>query len=489
MHDEPTFEELEKDLDKRDTSTSGYKKIVGFAEFVKLHLPHVEWIWIDTCCINKKDGPELSEAIISMCKWYRGAEICLVYLADVETIDDLSEFKRSDWFRRGWTLQELLAPQTVIFLTRAWNIIGHKGRTGRGISGVGVDSGPSLTATLVAASRVPESVLDDFERSSDFTVNERLAWMAGRETSREEDMAYSLLGIFDVSIPVLYGEGGKRATARLLAEIRTPNEASRQEAQGQSPKIVDWLSAPDPWTNHAAARHRHEAETGSWLLRSEEYRRWRSGLSRHLWLSGKAGCGKTILCSSVVEDVRAYCEVAANTTYAAFYFSFSDVRKQSHENLLRSLVAQLAWVEPGLSKLRQAHERLNASVPGPHELADILQLSTPTYDKVFLLLDALDECPEGSTGDGRQDVLHFLGRLVETTSNVKIFVTSREVPDIRTHMTLIDAREMVAAGQLVDSDIRKYVSTQISRASRLNRLSERLKTLVANTLAERADGM
>ena len=243
--DESTFEELEKDLNKRDTSTSGYKKIVGFAEFVKLHLPHVEWIWIDTCCINKKDGPELSEAIISMCRWYREAEVCLAYLADVERTDDLSELKQSDWFRRGWTLQELLAPRTVIFLTRSWNIIGHKGETGRCINGVSVDSGPSLIATLVAASSVLKSMLDDFENSSDFTVDEKLAWMKDRETSREEDMAYSLLGIFDVSIPVLYGEGIKKARARLLAEARRLNEAPRQETQGQSSKIVDWLSAPD----------------------------------------------------------------------------------------------------------------------------------------------------------------------------------------------------------------------------------------------------
>ena len=191
----------------------------------------------------------------------------------------------------------------------------------------------------------------------------------------------------------------------------------------------------------------------------------------------------------MVEDIRAYCEDAANNTYAAFYFSFSDVRKQSYENFLRSLVAQLALVEPGLSRLRQAHKRPNANVPGPYELAEILQLSTRPYDKVFLLLDALDECPEQISGDGRYDVLYFLGRIVETVSNVKIFITSREVPDIRTFVTLVNATEMVAKGHSIDGDIRQYVCTQMSRISRLNRLSERLKTLVADTLAERADGM
>ena len=80
----------------------------GFADYVKEQIPHVEWLWIDTCCIDQKHGPELSEAINSMFKWYSNAEVRLAYLADVEAVDDLEKFKVSEWFRRGWTLQERL---------------------------------------------------------------------------------------------------------------------------------------------------------------------------------------------------------------------------------------------------------------------------------------------------------------------------------------------------------------------------------------------
>jgi len=114
----------------------GCGKVIGFAEYVKAHLPHVEWLWIDTCCIKQDSDRELSEAINSMFKWYREAEVYLAYLVDVEEKDDLDNFKASKWFRRGWTLQELLAPRTVVFLTKDWRVIGHKGGAGRGKSGV-----------------------------------------------------------------------------------------------------------------------------------------------------------------------------------------------------------------------------------------------------------------------------------------------------------------------------------------------------------------
>ena len=116
-------------------------------------------------------------------------------------------------------------------------------------------------------------------------------------------------------------------------------------------KIVDWLSPPDPWTNHHSARQRHEPQTGTWLLRSDQYQRWKGGTVKHLWISGKAGCGKTVLCSTAIEDVQEHCGIRNNIGLALFYFSFSDNQKQSYEDLLLSLVAQLAWKEPRLSML------------------------------------------------------------------------------------------------------------------------------------------
>ena len=165
---------IEDVRDKRNTGKEGYRKVQGFAEYVNAHIPHVEWLWIDTCCIKQDSDRELSEAINSMCKWYRDAEVCLAYLVDVEKTDDLDSFKASKWFRRGWTLQELLAPQMVVFLTKDWRVIGHKGGTGRGKSGITISSGRSLTPSVVAATGIPEKVLNDFKQSNGFTVQEKL---------------------------------------------------------------------------------------------------------------------------------------------------------------------------------------------------------------------------------------------------------------------------------------------------------------------------
>ena len=130
---ETTFADIQK---RRNTDKDGYKKLQGFAAYVRVHIPHVQWLGIDTCCIYKDSDAEMSEAINSMCEWYKNAEVCLAYLADVNTRDDQDAFRQSEWFRRGWTLQELLVPSTVVFLTRTWEVIGHKGKTGRGKTGI-----------------------------------------------------------------------------------------------------------------------------------------------------------------------------------------------------------------------------------------------------------------------------------------------------------------------------------------------------------------
>ena len=254
----------------------------------------------------------------------------------------------------------------------------------------------------------------------------------------------------------------------------------------QFKKIKAWLSAPDPGTNHVAARQRHEAHTGTWLLQSDQYQRWKAGDIHHLWLYGKAGCGKTVLCSTVIEDIQVYCGIRKNAIHATFYFTFSDNQKQSYENLLRSLVAQLGWKEPGLSMLRHACEKPNASVPGVDELEKILLACIQSYDELFLLLDALDECPEV---DIRQNVLDGLERLASEAPNIKMFVTSREVSDVSQSMQMLRADPVSIAARLVDADIQRYTSSQLSRDRKLSKLDKTTKRLIEDTISRRADGM
>lgn len=158
-------------------------------------------------------------------------------------------------------------------------------------------------------------------------------------------------------------------------------------------------------------------------------------------MSGKAGCGKTVLCSTAIEDIRYRCRQSTDMACAFFYFTFSDEHKQSDRDLLRSLVAQLGWREPGLSMLRQAYERPNRCVPGPDELEKILLASIKSYSTLFLSLDALDECAEEH--DVREGVLDRIESLTSHAPNLNIFATSRELPRIQSQWTRSASRAYV----------------------------------------------
>lgn len=273
-----------------------------------------------------------------------------------------------------------------------------------------------------------------------------------------------------------------------VAQIAVQNQRILDAQQSDEfRKIVTWLAPPDPGTNHDTARQRHESHTGEWLLKSSQYRSWKTGLVNHLWMYGKAGCGKTILCSTAIEDVRNTCERDAESSFAFFYFSFSDEHKQSDGDLLRSLIAQIGWREPGLSMLRQAYSDAKRSVPGPDELEKILLASTRSCSKVYLLIDALDECPEDH--QTRQSVLARMERLTQDAPNLRILATSRELDRIRESMEVLTAEPLRVTTRAVDDDIQLYLASEMSRDRRLCKLNPEMRTLIESTIASKADGM
>lgn len=167
----------------------------------------LEYVWIDSCCIDKSSSAELSETINSMYAWYGQASICYAYLSDVSAVVDPhkpdSAFAQSRWFRRGFTLQELLAPSHVVFFSQNWVEIGSKGL---------------LCDTLSQITRIDKEILLHQRSLDSISVARRMAWAAHRQTTRPEDVAYCLMGIFSVNMPMLYGEG-ERAFLRLQDEI------------------------------------------------------------------------------------------------------------------------------------------------------------------------------------------------------------------------------------------------------------------------------
>ncbi|KAI6041056.1 hypothetical protein EDC04DRAFT_3139927 [Pisolithus marmoratus] len=223
---EVLFEDMKQLLTVSDKERKEIRRRTGYMKIIdtcrQAQKDGLEWVWIDTCCINKESSSELSEAINSMYKWYGNAELCYVYLHD--TIGD-SWTNRGEskaipkWFSRGWTLQELIAPRVVRFFGQKWQWIGEKA---------------GLADALSEITGIPDKVLkeglqkalssaDDLERPS---VAQIMSWAADRATTREEDRAYSLLGLLGVHMPMLYGEG-KNAFRRLQLEIiRTSNDQS-----------------------------------------------------------------------------------------------------------------------------------------------------------------------------------------------------------------------------------------------------------------------
>jgi hypothetical protein len=167
------------------------------------------YVWIDTCCIDKTSSAELSEAINSMFKWYKYARQCFAYLSDVPRSDEKpdaanSAFRQSRWFTRGWTLQELLASSEVWFYNSEWDCIGDKRNMAELIS--------SITC-------IESDYLNRTKWIGKASVAKKMSWASKRGTTRLEDRAYSLLGIFDVNMPLIYGEVLSQTSARDLEGI------------------------------------------------------------------------------------------------------------------------------------------------------------------------------------------------------------------------------------------------------------------------------
>ncbi|PNP79211.1 hypothetical protein FNYG_07287 [Fusarium nygamai] len=201
--DEVTFEDM---MTGQEKGKKGYVKIIHTCRLAKER--GIAYAWVDTCCVDKRSSAELAEAINSMFNWYKLSEVCFAHLEDLKIHrgpqdDPLSGMSSCRWFTRGWTLQELIASRNLEFYDSAWNYRGTKAGLRGGISG--------LTGIDIA-------VLEDNAILETIPVAKRMSWAADRETTRVEDLAYCLLGIFGVNMPMLYGEGTK-AFSRLQEEI------------------------------------------------------------------------------------------------------------------------------------------------------------------------------------------------------------------------------------------------------------------------------
>jgi len=253
----------------------GFSKIKGCCALAEKD--ELKWAWVDSCCIDKRSSAELSEAINSMFKWYKTSERCYVYLSDIQSGSDaIKMLEKSRWFTRGWTLQELLAPLTIDFFAQDWSPIGciyndkkikyrdlyemdhgsglRMTTHGRGLKltthrrglGLAFHSSVNLLNQVSLITLIPKEYLLGGRELNEACVAQRMFWASRRETTRAEDLAYCLMGLFDINMPVLYGEGLEKAFARLQHQIMGENTDQTIMTWGPKGRYPGCLLAGSP---------------------------------------------------------------------------------------------------------------------------------------------------------------------------------------------------------------------------------------------------
>ncbi|KAK6598120.1 hypothetical protein H4I96_09072 [Botrytis cinerea] len=448
--DELTFQDLMNDTGQ---NKSGYRKLQFCGEQAKRD--GLQYFWVDTCCIDKSSSAELQEAINSMFRWYQNATKCYVYLSDVSTnrTDQVSSswqliFKASRWFTRGWTLQELIAPRSVQFFCSNGMLLGDK---------------RSLEHLIHEITGIETSALHG-QNLSDFSIDERMSWAKNRETKREEDKAYCLLGIFDVHMPLIYGERSKNSFRRLGEEIEkrakkhtlddTPafsaagfsstkrskishdqssNHLSRlQTSEDPEPvyeyptneidattrqSIIDQLYFPkidERLTSLTAA----QGTTCRWFLTKSEYLSWNDVSKRQdhegfLWIKGNPGTGKSTLMKLLFEEAKLKTKGDfSKITLSFFFLARGTIEERTTTADGARGVERNGWSEAALKQtLKHTVEKLGSR-------------------SLMIFIDALDECDQKQASG----MVFFFEELCELAGisqvSLQICFSSRHYPTI-----------------------------------------------------------
>jgi len=247
-----TFKEQRENDRKGKKTLRGYGKLQRFCDIAH-RVFGVEFAWADTVCIDKSSSSELDESIRSMFAWYRNSDVCIAYLAETT---DLLDCPSDRWFTRGWILQEILAPHRLKFYNKDWypltNFLNDKIEyfdeewlKDRGQ--INPDSNYShqfhlLHHAIFMATGLDMATICHFRPGIySPSLPERMKWVARRVTTRAEDRAYCMMGIFGVSISIAYGEGAQRAFFRLFSAILEI---------GYSRDWFIWGGKPIPWEIH-----------------------------------------------------------------------------------------------------------------------------------------------------------------------------------------------------------------------------------------------
>ncbi len=497
--DEVTFADLKEG---RGAKKPGYQKIEFCGE--QARKDGIEYFWIDTCCIDKQHKAELHHAINSMFRWYRDSTRCYVFLSDVLSLslgngeekaaeqvksskrtfgqfpDDLEapvwseksygqqryghRLHQSRWFTRGWTLQELLAPTSVEFFCRGHIRLGDLG---------------TLTQQIRNITGIPMEALRG-KPLHEFSMKQRHSWIQTRETTKEEDKVYSLLGIFDVEMPIFYGEGESRAFERLEREINKPYLYMRD------------LRLTDPYDD----KKRIENAKGGllvgsyyWILQNRIFLEWRKAQdNRLLWIKGDPGKGKTMLLCGIIDELQP--SMARCDLIAYFFCQETDPNLNNATAVFRGLLYMLLKQRPSLGTYlqkdydqagRNMFEDVNAWEALSRILAKVLQ--SPSLSSTYLIIDALDECVTDI-----DKLLAFISKN-STCLNVKWVLSSRHKRDIERNLVSIERKDCLSLELNADSiaaAVQTFIRYKVDKLEEVLKYDSATKSFVFKHLTENA---
>jgi hypothetical protein len=453
----------------------GYKKICFCGEQAKQD--GLQYFWVDTCCIDKSDQAELSLSIRSMFRWYQNATKCYVYLSDVSIkkrkLNDMltqftweSAFRSSRWFTRGWTLQELLAPSTVEFFTQEWERLGDK---------------ISLKLLIKKITGIPCQALDGAPLSQ-FSVDERLRWKGDRQTKREEDAWYSLLGIFDIEIAPAYSEGAASAFKRLQDEINKLQTCIRD---------IRYIDPSDDKKRIEDTKGGLLADSYRWVLDNTTFQQWQQEPnSRLLWVKGDPGKGKTMLLCGIINELQG--SIPQSTLLSYFFCQATDARINSATTVLRGLLHMLLTQQPSLAshvrkKYDQAGKAMFEDANAWVVLVEIFEavLHDPGLRMTYLIIDALDECVAELP-----KLLEFVAKQSSASSRVKWIVSSRNWPNIEAQLEQAGHKVKLSLelnAQSVAAAVDVFIQRKVDQLAQEKRYKTEVRHAVLQHLRSNAD--
>jgi tetratricopeptide (TPR) repeat protein len=406
------FEVLFEDLGNDNYKTKkGYRKIEFCAE--RAAQDQLEYFWIDTCCIDKWNLRERSRAINSMFRWYKEATRCYVFLPDVSvsTEEEVHQqsaweasFRASEWFTRGWTLQELIAPASVEFFTSEGWRIGDK---------------RSLEKLIHEITSIPDKALQNGSLT-EFSAADRIGWAKNRKATEEEDNAYCLLGILGIHMPSSYGEGKEKALTRLQIEMQTTSNIPSIIPFSQNDKFV--------------GRESQLVELESKLFGGKE--------TTMIAITGPGGTGKSQLALELAYRVR------QKNSCSVFWIDASDL-DSLHQGYLN--IAQKLDV-PGWNDEKADTTQLVT-----------LYLSRKSTGQWLLIYDNTIDLGFGSTESSTPHTANLMDYLPQSESGSIVFTTT----NLNTAKTLagqniIKLREM--APTTAERMLQNYLITPVSGA-------------------------